>query len=97
MIPAPQFTDEQRAQLQASINEAVRGIQAAFEAIAQALTNAAKGFASVQEAFTLAPPPEEPTPPHGHLPGERTAKDCRACASELFDDYWRNTPKEPTP
>lgn len=40
--------------------------------------------------------PKEPTKPHGHLPGERTAKDCRACASELFDEYWRNQPKEPT-
>ncbi|MDQ0943298.1 hypothetical protein [Streptomyces sp. V1I1] len=59
MIPAPQLTDEQREQLQASITETLRGIQAALEAVAQAMANAAKGFASFQAAFELAPPPAQ--------------------------------------
>ncbi|NUK07487.1 hypothetical protein HRW18_05545 [Streptomyces lunaelactis] len=85
----PQLTDEEREALealQARINETIRGIGAAFEAIAQALTNAAKGFTAFQDAFTLAPPPAEEPTPHRHLPGQRMSSNCAEC-----------NPKEPTP
>jgi hypothetical protein len=29
-----------------------------------------------------------------HPPGEQVPKHCRACASELFNEYWRNLPAE---
>lgn len=53
----PQLTDEQREQLQASVNTSLGAIVAMLRAVAEATANAAKGMASVQEAFALAPPP----------------------------------------
>lgn len=55
MIPAPQFTDEQRAALQATITSTMRAIEQAARALAEALAKAAQGFAQLQAAFVLEP------------------------------------------
>jgi hypothetical protein len=90
VIPAPEFTEEQRQQLQARITQTLRAVQTALDAIAQAMANAAKDFEAVQEAFALAPPPEESERPCA-LP------DFMGCGCDHIGGCQHPaTPKEPT-
>ena len=51
-------------------------------------------LAEVHRAATHRAALAEPKEPHRHAHGERVPKDCRACASELFDEYWRDREAE---
>ena len=84
----PQFTDEQRAQLQAHITDTMRAIEEALRDVAKAVENATQGLTQLQAAFVLEPD----TTPYDTCICPSTVAGLDLCAR-----CPGNTPKEPTP